>query len=350
MRRRKVEMKAIVKTAEGPGVLLQQVPVPEPAPDEVLVRVKACAVCGTDLHIAQWNAWAQNAGIRLPLVLGHEFCGEVVEIGARVRGLKSGDYVAGETHLPCGECYQCRNGLQHICGNLKLFGIHRDGCFAEYATIPACCAYPVPAAIPPPVAAMLEPLGTALRAVFEVDVSGSTVAVIGCGPIGLFAIASARALGASRIIGVDVRDERLALAKRVGCDIALNPREAGVAGRILDVTEGVGVDAIVEASGSTAAVEGAFQFLRKGGRCALIGLPSSLVRLNLGPDVIFKEAKIVGIHGREMFRTWTRMQQLLERGLLNVAPVATHEMPLTDGPAGLALLETGGGGKVILVP
>jgi threonine 3-dehydrogenase len=316
----------------------------------VLVRVKASAVCGTDLHIAQWNAWAQNAGIRLPLILGHEFCGEVVELGTRVRGLKPGTYVAGETHLPCGECYQCRNGLQHICGNLKLFGIHRDGCFAEYATIPASCAYPVPAAIPPRIAAMLEPLGTSLRAVLEVDVSGGTIAVIGCGPIGLFAIASARAVGASRIIGVDVRDDRLGLAKRVGCDITLNPRQANVAGRILEATDGVGVDSIIEASGNAAALEGAFQFLRKGGRCALVGLPSAPVRLNLGPDVIFKEAKIVGIHGREMFRTWTRMQQFLASGLLNVDPVVTHEMPLADGPAGLALLEAGGGGKVILLP
>ncbi len=345
-----MEMKAIVKAAEEPGLALQHVPVPDPGPEEVLIRVKASAVCGTDLHIAQWNAWARSAGIRLPLVVGHEFCGEVVGVGNRVRALKSGDYVAGETHLPCGECYQCRNGFQHICQNLKLFGIHRDGCFAEYATIPEQCAYPIPAAIPPRIAAMLEPLGTSLRAVLEMDVPGCSVAVIGCGPIGLFAIASAKAMGASTIIGLDVREERLGLAKRVGCDLTLNPRSQDVAVRILEATDGVGADSIIEASGSEVALEGAFTFLRKGGRCALIGLPSSPVRLNLGPDVIFKEARIVGIHGREMFRTWTRMQQLLASGLLNVAPVVTHEMPLTDYAAGLALLEGGEGGKVILVP
>jgi threonine 3-dehydrogenase len=345
-----VEMTAIVKVAEGPGVVLQRVPVPEPGPDEVLVRVKAAAVCGTDLHIAQWNAWAQHAGIRLPLVLGHEFCGEVVATGARVRTLTPGTYVAGETHLPCGECYQCRNGLQHICGRLKLFGIHRDGCFAEYATIPEQCAYPIPATIPPRVAAMLEPLGTSLRAVLEMDVSGRSVVVIGCGPIGLFAIASARAMGACRIVGLDVREERLGLARKVGCGLTLNPSHADVVACILEATDGVGADAIVEASGSAVALEGAFHFLRKGGRCALIGLPSSPVRLNLGPDVIFKEATIVGIHGREMFRTWTRMQHLLTSGLLNVDPVATHEMPLSNGVEGLALLEAGAGGKVILVP
>lgn len=345
-----MEMRAIVKAAEGPGVALQHVPVPEPGPEEVLIRVKAAAICGTDLHIAQWNAWAQHAGIRLPLVMGHEFSGEVVGVGSRVRALKPGDYVAGETHLPCGECYQCRNGLQHICMRLKLFGIHRDGCFAEYTTIPEICAYRVPAALSPRVAAMLEPLGTSLRAVLELDVSGGSVAVIGCGPIGLFAVACAKALGASRIIGLDVREERLALAKRLGCDMSLDPRHEDATATILEATGGVGVDAIVEASGNAAALEGAFAYLRKGGRCALVGLPSEPVRLNIGADVVFKEATIVGIHGREMFRTWTRMRQLLASGLLNVDPVITHEMPLEGYAEGLALLAAGKGGKVILVP
>lgn len=345
-----MEMRAIVKAAERPGIAMQPVPVPEPGPEEVLIRVKAAAICGTDLHIAQWNAWAQHAGIRLPLVMGHEFCGEVVGVGSRVRALKPGDYVAGETHLPCGECYQCRNGLQHICQNLKLFGIHRDGCFAEYTTIPELCAYKVPAAIPPRVAAMLEPLGTSLRAVLELDVSGGSVVVIGCGPIGLFAVASAKALGASRIIGLDVREERLALARRVGCDITLTPGQPTLAEAILEATGGVGADAIVEASGNAAALEGAFQYLRKGGKVALVGLPSEPVRLNLGPDVVFKEATLLGIHGREMFRTWTRMQQLLGSGLLNVEPIVTHEMRLEEYAEGFALLEAGKGGKVILIP
>ena len=345
-----MEMKAIVKVAARPGTALQRVPIPEPGPNEVLIRVKATAVCGTDLHIAQWNAWAQGAGIRLPLVMGHEFSGEVVGTGSRVRTLVPGDYVAGETHIPCGECYQCRNGLQHICKNLTLFGIHRDGCFAEYTTIPALCAYKVPAAIPPRVAAMLEPLGTSLRAVLEMDVAGGSIVVIGCGPIGLFAVASAKALGASQIIGLDVQEERLALAKRLGCDLALNPRQEGAAGRILEATGGAGADSIVEASGNTVALEGAFKYLRKGGRVALIGLPSTPVRLDLGPDVVFKEATIIGIHGREMFRTWTRMLQLLETGRLDVSPVVTHEMPLDGYQEGLALLEAGKGSKVILVP
>jgi len=344
------EMQALVKLREGPGLALQTVPVPEPGPDEVLVRVRAAAICGTDLHIAAWNDWAQHAGVRLPLVLGHEFSGEVAGVGAGVRHLKQGDYVAGETHLPCGECYQCRNGSSHICQHLKLFGLHRDGCFAEFATIPAQCACPVPAAVPPHVAAILEPLGTSLRAVQTLDVSGASLVVIGCGPIGLFAVAAAKALGASQIIGLDVREERLALARQLGCTMALDPRQPTVLDRILDATAGVGVDAMVEASGSARALEAAFAYLRKGGRCALIGLPSEPVRLNLGPDVVFKEATLIGIHGREMFRTWTRMFSLLTSGRLGVDSIITHVLPLHRYQDGLAVLEAGQAAKVILEP
>ena len=339
-----------MKETDNTTMRLFDVPRPEPGPGEVLVKVRAAAVCGTDLHIAQWTPWAQRAGIRLPLVMGHEFSGEVVALGPDVKGVRAGDYVAGETHVPCGQCFQCRNGLQHICGNLKLFGIHRDGCFAEYATIPAICAHRIPTTIPPNVAAMLEPLGTSVRAVLEVHPAGETVAVLGCGPIGLFAIAAAKAAGASRVIATDVREERLKLARAVGADLTLDARQVKVADVILQETGGVGVDAIVEASGSVPAIEGAWKYLRKGGKVALIGLPSDPVRVNLGPDVIFKEARIIGIHGREMFATWTRMEHMLERGMLRVDSVITHEMPLERWAEAFRLLEEGQGGKVILTP
>lgn len=343
-------MRALVKETETSAMRLAEIPRPDAKPGEVLVKIRAAAVCGTDLHIAQWTAWAQRAGIRLPLVMGHEFSGEVVALGPDVTGVQPGDYVAGETHVPCGQCFQCRNGLQHICGNLRLFGIHRDGCFAEYATIPAICAHRIPTTIPPSVAAMLEPLGTSVRAVLEVHPAGETVAVLGCGPIGLFAIAAAKAAGAARVIATDVRGERLALARAVGADLVLDARQVNVADVVLQQTSGVGVDAIVEASGSVPAIEGAWKYLRKGGKVALIGLPSDPVRVNLGPDVIFKEARIIGIHGREMFATWTKMEQMLERGLLRVDPVITHEMPLERWAEAFQLLEDGQGGKVILNP
>ncbi len=345
-----MNMHAIVKHAPKPGAVFKEVAVAKPKPNEVLVKVKATAICGTDLHIAAWNSWAQQAGMRLPSIMGHEFCGKVVEVGAQVRGLEPGDFVSGETHIPCGECYQCRNGLQHICARMVLYGVNCDGCFAEYTTIPAVCAYPVPPEVAPRIAAMLEPLGTALRAAVEVDVAGSTVVVVGCGPIGLYAITAAKALGASMVIGLDVVEARLTLAKRVGCDISLDPRGNDTRARILEITNGVGADAIIEASGHAAAVSGAFKFLRKGGRVALIGLPSTPVQFNLGPDIVFKEAKVFGIHGRLMFATWTRMLQLLKTGQLHVDPIATHEFPLAEYQEGIRLLEAGQGGKVILVP
>ena len=343
-------MQAVLKHDESSAISLEQIQIPQPGPDEVLVRVKATAICGTDLHIAHWSGMAQSMGIRLPLVLGHEFSGEIVETGRNVRELSRGDYIAGETHIPCGQCYQCLNGLQHICGRLKMFGIHRDGSFAEYTTIPALCARKIPASIPPRIGAILEPLGTSLRAALELGVSGEVVAVTGCGPIGLLAIAVAKAMGAFQIVATDIRADRLDLARRLGADIALDPMKTDVVAEALVLTHGVGVDSFIDASGSEKAIQLAFQCLRKGGKAALIGLPSTPVSLNMGVDVVFKEAKIVGIHGRMMYATWTHMENMLSSGKLTVDPVVTHEMSLADCSKGMALLEEGKGGKVVLVP
>jgi threonine 3-dehydrogenase len=293
---------------------------------------------------------AQSIGVRLPLVLGHEFSGEIVEAGRNVRDLACGDYIAGETHIPCGQCYQCLNGLQHICGRLKMFGIHRDGSFAEYTTIPALCARKIPASIPPKVGAILEPLGTSLRAALELGVSGEAVAVTGCGPIGLLAIAAAKATGAYRVVATDIRADRLDLARRMGADAAFDPTTTDVVAEVLALTHGVGVDAFIDASGSEKAIQLAFKCLRKGGKAALIGLPSAPVSLNVGVDMVFKEARIVGIHGRMMYATWTHMENMLSSGKLVVEPVITHTMSLTEYATGMALLEEGTGGTVILVP
>lgn len=343
-------MLAVLKRDEHSAISLERIRVPEPGPDDVLARVKATAICGTDLHIAHWSGMAQSIGVRLPLVLGHEFSGEIVETGRNVRGLARGDYIAGETHIPCGQCYQCLNGLQHICGRLKMFGIHRDGSFAEYTTIPALCARKIPASVPPKIGAILEPLGTSLRAVLELSVSGEVVLVTGCGPIGLLAIAAAKAMGSFRVVATDIRSDRLDLARRLGAEVTLDPTKTDVVAEVLAMTHGVGVDSFIDASGSEKAIQLAFQGLRKGGKVALIGLPSTPVSLNMGVDVVFKEAKIVGIHGRMMYSTWTHMENMLSSGKLIVDPVVTHEMPLADCAKGMALLEEGKGGKVILVP
>ena len=343
-------MRAVLKQNKAPGAQLEDVEITELGPEDVLVEVKATALCGTDLHIYEWSTWAQNAGINPPLIMGHEFSGEIIETGPAVKGLRPGDYVAGETHIPCGSCFQCKNGQQHICGNLIIFGVHTDGCFGKYTKIPAICARSIPTSIPPKIGAVLEPLGTALRSCLKANVSGKNVAVIGCGPIGLFAVACSRAMGAANVIATEIVNERLQLSKKVGADVSLNPEKEDIADVILKMTQGVGVDVFIDASGSVEAIKQGFKFLRKGGEVALIGLPSEPIELDLGPEIVFKEAKIFGIHGREMFRTWTKMENMLDKGLLNIDPVITHVKPLSKFEEAFELIKSGKGCKVILEP
>jgi len=343
-------MRAVVKENAGKGAVLKQVEMPVLEEGEVLIKIKAAAICGTDQHIYNWNNWAQNNNINLPTILGHECSAEVVEVGPGVKTLKVGDYVACETHIPCGQCFQCKNGQQHICQNLKLFGVHTNGCFAEYSKIPAVCAVKIPESIHPNVGAVLEPLGTAVRANEEIQTSGKNIAVIGCGPIGLMAISTAKAFGAANIYAVDINEYRLGIAKELGATEIINSSVVNSAERLKELTHGVGVDAFIDASGNTFAILDGFKGLRKGGKVALIGLPSRPLEIDLGSQVIFKEAKIIGIHGRRMFETWTTMSNLLDKGLLNIDPVITHVLKLEEFNEGFDISEKGIGGKVILVP
>ena len=302
-------MKALVKTAPTEWAEIQNVPIPECGSGEVLVRVRSAALCGTDLHILAWNAWAQGAGVTLPFILGHECCGDVVASGDGVAGFEVGDKVAVETHVPCGTCDQCLNGEQHICNDLRLFGIHRNGCFAEYCVVPAVCTRKIPEAISYDVGSVMEPIGTAFRAALETQVGGANVLVLGCGPIGLFAVASATTLGAELTIASDVTSKRLAIARQMGADRVINPFEEDIVQTVRECTKGIGVDVIIEASGNADALKQAFRLLRKGGTVALIGLPGQPVELEIGRDIVFKEAKVLGFHGRKMFSTWTKVEQ-----------------------------------------
>lgn len=342
-------MKAVVKTAPD-RTEIQTLPVPECGADEVLVQVRSAALCGTDLHILAWNSWAQNAGIKLPYVIGHECCGDVVAMGSNVQGLKLGDKVAAETHIPCGHCLQCLNGEQHICNNLKIFGVHTNGCFAEYTVIPVVCARKIPPEIDYNIGSMMEPIGTAFRSVNESQVGGRSVLVVGCGPIGLFAVAAAHTLGASQIVATDVSSYRLDIAKQVGADFVYDPREEGLNDKVKEMTDGFGFDVVIEASGNGAAIIQAFQWLRKGGTVAMVGLPDQPVEQELGKQVVFKEAKIFGVHGRRMFSTWSAVENLLAAGKLNVAPVMTHILPLEKWQEGVELARLGKACKIILNP
>lgn len=343
-------MRAVFKLQPGPGATLRTVELPRPGSGEVLIKVAAAAICGTDIHIYEWNDWAANANLKVPGIIGHECGGEVVAVGPGVSSLAVGDRISVETHIACATCYQCLTGSQHICQRLKLFGLHTDGCFAEYAIVPEKVAWRLPAEIPWEQAALFEPAGVALHGVERVGVAGCDVAVVGCGPIGLYAVQMARALGAARVFALDIAPGRLALAERVGATVALNPAEVDAPGTILSATGGRGVDAVIESSGSGGALRGSFAYLRKGGRVALLGLPSGDVGLNISRDLVFKEATVIGIHGRHMWRTWTMLQGLVAGGRVDLAQVVTHRLDLGDFDHGFELSRQGGAGKVLLLP
>lgn len=343
------EMQALVKKAPGDAEI-QNVPIPTCGPDEVLIRVRSAALCGTDLHILDWNSWAQGAGIKLPLIVGHECCGDVVYIGEHVYGVQEGDKVAVETHIPCGKCYQCLNGEQHICNNLTIFGVHMNGCFAEYVVVPGICARKIPMEIGYDFGSMMEPIGTAFRSVLETQVGGCNILILGCGPIGLFALASAKTLGANMVMVSDVSAARLSIAHKMGADRIINPLKSDIDGCIHEETNGYGVDVIIEASGNAMALTQSFKSLRKGGTVALIGLPGQTVELEVGKDIIFKEAKVIGFHGRKMFNTWSKVERLMKSGKLDVSPVMTHVLPLVQWQEGVRLAKSGEACKVILRP
>jgi len=344
-------MNAFMKAKHAPGASYEKVPVPRPGQGEVLLKIEGAAICGTDLHVYAWNNWAQTNVRQIPMVMGHEFAGTVVEPGPGCQTLKAGDVVSGETHIVCGHCYQCRNGMQHICANLVIPGVHRDGCFAEFMSYPEACLVKLPESIPVEYGALMEPLGVAINAVENVRVAGENVVVVGSGPIGLGVIAAAHAMGAADITALDLSEYRLSLAVKCGASQTIDTSRTDPVDLILAKTHGVGADVIFDASGSPAAIARSFRYLRKGGSVHLLGLPSVPTSIDLAPDVIFKEATIHGYHGRKMFSTWTRMINLLQSGRINLEPMVSHRLPLAEAERAFELLEKGGdASKIILAP
>src|SRR2546422_5934826 len=288
------KMKAALKVEAAPGAMFALVDIPQMGPRDVLVEVKAASICGTDMHIYEWDAWAQNR-MKLPRIFGHEFAGEVVEVGCEVSSLVPGDFVAAETHITCGQCYQCRTGQAHVCRNVQILGVDRDGAFAEYIAIPEKVAWKTGKEIDHSVASIQEPFGNAVHATFAGEIADMTVAVFGCGPIGLWAVGLARTSGSSTIFAVEPNHKRLDIATQMGADYAINPREVDPVQKILDVTDGLGVDVVLEMSGHPGAIRQGFKVLRNGGRVSLLGIPSSLVELDLANVIIFKGATVLGI-------------------------------------------------------
>jgi len=343
-------MKAYMKETPAPGGVFRDVPVPVPGEGEVLIQVKAAAICGTDVHIHEWNQWAQGAMKNLPIIMGHEFSGVVVDTGPGVKRLRQGDYVSGETHIPCGHCFQCLNGQQHICANLLLPGVHRHGCFSEFIAYPEYCSVKMPESIPYELGAVMEPLGVGVNAVLDGYVGGSNIAVVGCGPIGMGMVAVANALGAARIFALDVSGYRLKLAGESGASHLIDPSKSNPVKEILELTGGVGVDAFFDASGNPEAIIQAFKYLRKGGHAHLVGLPSRPVTLDLVADIVFKEATVHGYHGRKMFQTWTAMMNLIDAGKVNLKSIVSHTMPLSQADEAFSMIHGGNVSKVVLIP
>ncbi len=342
-------MQAIVKPEAKPGAELREVPVPEIGLQEVLIKVQAASICGTDLHIYQWDRWSQRR-IRPPLVFGHEFCGVIERVGAEVKAFHEGDFVSAEMHLSCGHCYQCRTGHPHICQNVRIIGIDLDGCFAEYVKIPESNVWKIDPAIPVDFAAVLDPLGNAVHTVLAGKVAGLSVAITGCGPIGLFAIAIAKACGAGPIFATEPHPYRQKLAQEMGATLVIDSSKTDPAVEVLAQTNGVGADVVLEMSGSPVAVRQAFQMLRRGGRISLLGIPSKPLELDLANDIIFKGALVQGINGRRMFETWYQMQALLKSGALNIAPLITNRIAMADFQQGMDLLLSGHASKVLMYP
>lgn len=343
-------MLAVIKTERGPGAEIKQVEVPGIRERDLLVQVKATAICGTDIHIYDWTPYAQER-VKPPLIFGHEFCGKVVEAGSQVTKVRPGDLVAGETHIPCGHCYQCETGDQHICENVAILGVHTDGAFAEYARLPEACAWRLPEGTSPELGAVLEPLGVAVHGVLADRVDGRSVVVFGCGPIGLFALGVARASGASRLFAVEINPTRLGMAPLMAPEaVLINAKEEDAVEAILEATGGYGVDVSIEVSGSEAATGQAFKVLRKGGRISLVGLPSSPIELDLVEDIIYKEAKVLGVTGRVMWDTWWEMTKLLDSGKLDPTAVITHRFPLSDFEKAIELAKSGQAAKILLLP
>jgi threonine 3-dehydrogenase len=342
-------MLAVVKPGPAPGAEIRQVKVPEIGLSDVLVKVDVASVCGTDVHIYNWDPWAQNR-IHPPLIPGHEFCGHVAAVGKEVTTVKEGDFVSAEMHLACGKCLQCRTGEAHICQNVKIIGVDANGAFAEYVVIPESNIWKLDPSIPKEYASILDPLGNAVHTVLAGEIAAKTVAITGTGPIGLFAIAVARACGATQIFAIETNKYRRAIAQQMKADFVIDPTVEDAKQIVMDATEGIGVDVVLEMAGHPSAIRTGFDILRRGGRISLLGIPSRPISLDFADDIIFKGATIQGINGRKMYQTWYQMTALLKAGKLDLHPVITDRLAMKDFNKGMERLRTGEASKILLYP
>ena len=338
-------MRALVKAKAERGIWLESMDRPGIGHNDVLIKVHRTAICGTDIHIYQWDDWASKT-IPVPLAVGHEFAGEIVECGIEVRGYAVGDRVSAEGHVTCGFCRNCRAGRRHLCMNTVGVGVNRAGAFADYIAVPAFNIFKIPDSISNDMAAILDPLGNATHTALSFDLVGEDVLITGAGPIGIMAVAIARYAGARHIVITDINDYRLELARKMGASVALNVTEGSIDQTMQDLGMEEGFDVGMEMSGNPGAFRDMLRTMHHGGKVALLGIPPDETSIDW-TQVIFKGLQIKGIYGREMFETWYKMSSMLQSGL-NIQPIITHHFPLDEFQQAFDLMESGQSGKIIL--
>lgn len=338
-------MKALVKSKAEKGLWMKEVPLPTLGYNEVLIKIKKTAICGTDIHIYQWDSWAQN-NIPVPLVIGHEFVGEIVAIGEQVKGVQLGDRVSGEGHIACRHCRPCRTGYAHLCRINEAVGVTRSGCFAEYVAIPAENACVLPSSISDSTAAILDPFGNATHTALSYELVGEDVLITGAGPIGLMAAAIAQHVGARHVVITDVNPYRLSLAKKMGVTLALHPNDQTLQEVMKSLGMKEGFDIGLEMSGNTQAFQNMLASMNHAGKIALLGFLPENTTINWS-TIIMKGLQLRGIYGRKMFETWYKMISLLQTGL-DLSPVITHELPIDRYQEGFEIMSSGQSGKIIL--
>ncbi|MFZ4738639.1 MAG: L-threonine 3-dehydrogenase [Bradymonadia bacterium] len=338
-------MKALVKSRREKGIWMGEVPVPAIGPNDVLIRIRKTAICGTDIHIWSWDAWSQRT-VPVPMHVGHEFMGEIAALGEAVTGLHVGQRVSGEGHITCGHCRNCRAGRRHLCRNTVGVGVNRPGAFAEYLAMPAVNVFPLPEGVSDEVASFLDPLGNATHTALSFDLVGEDVLITGAGPIGVMAVAICKHAGARHVVITDVNPFRLDLARQMGATRAVNVLETSLDETMRGLGMAEGFDVGLEMSGNPSAMQQLFAAMNHGGRVALLGIPPAETAINWD-HVIFKGLILKGIYGREMFETWYKMCAMLQSGL-NVQPIITHRFPVDAYTEAFEVMGSGQSGKVIL--
>lgn len=338
-------MKAIVKAERDVGVTLMDMPMPECGPNDVLIKIRKTAICGTDVHIYNWDAWSQKT-IPVPMTIGHEFVGRVVQVGSNVRDVAIGELVSGEGHIVCGKCRNCRAGRSHLCPHTQGVGVNRPGAFAEYLAIPVSNVWHANPKIPEEILACFDPLGNATHTALSFPLVGEDVLISGAGPIGIMAAAIARKAGARYVVITDMNPYRLELAKKVGVDRAVNVKETDLAQIQKDLGMKEGFDVGLEMSGAPSALNAMIDNMNHGGKIALLGLLPQGTQIDWD-KVIFNGLMIKGIYGREMFETWYKMSAMVESGL-DITPIITHRFHYTEFQKGFDVMRSGNSGKVVL--